>query len=277
MNLHAKRPPLLTIRNHTPWRIQLAELWHYRELFGFLVWRDIKIHYSQLALGVLWVILQPMLTMAAFTLFFGRLAPLAASNVPYSLYVLCGLLPWIFFANGFNLASASLALETQLIKKVYFPRALIPLAKIFGGLLDLAIGWLLLSLWASAYGYLPTWRWMLLPMALLQLLLAVCGVSLLFAALNTLYRDIKHVATFLIQLWMFASPVVYPLTLIPKEWQLYYAFNPMVLPIEAFRWIVLGETGLTIGCAALSAFSAYNLLLGGWLYFSRVQQRFADI
>lgn len=265
------------ISNHSSGLIDWHELWSFRELFYFLVWRDIKIHYSQTLLGVLWVILQPLLTMAVFTLFFGRVANLGSANAPYSLFVLSALLPWLFFSNGFNLSTSSLVIESQLMKKIYFPRALIPLAKIFGGLLDLSIGLLFLTLWSCYQEFYPSAHWLLLPVAILNLLITTSGIGLFFSSLNMFYRDIKHIATFMIQLWLFASPVVYALDIIPTTWQYWYALNPLVGTIEAFRWIIVGHTSMTAGMFAISLASSLASFLLGVLYFNRSEPHFADL
>lgn len=257
--------------------LHLKELWAYRELFFFLIWRDLKIRYKQTVLGVLWVILQPLATMLVFTIFFGKFANIPSDGNLYSLFVLSALLPWLFFSNGLTLAGNSLVSEGHLIKKVYFPRIFVPLAKIFGGIVDFAIGLCLLLALAIYNGIDPSLRWLLIPLQMIFTCAATIGVSVFCATLNVLFRDVKHILPFLVQIWLFASPVVYPVSLVPEKWQLFYALNPMVGVIESFRWIVLGNSSVSFGVLLISFLMATGILLGSLLYFNYIEEHFADV
>lgn len=257
--------------------LDFKELWAYRELFCFFVWRDIKVRYHQTILGVLWVLLQPLCTIVVFSLFFGKFANLPSDGIPYPIFVLTGLIPWFFFANGFMSGANSLVGEGALIKKVYFPRLLVPLSKICMGVLDFAIGLILLMFFLLFYDLVPTIRFFALPLAFLFLLAATMGISILFAAMNVLFRDIKHLIPFMTQLWLFATPIVYSTSLVPPEWQFFYALNPMVGVVECFRWALLGSSVLSFEILATSISTTVVVLIGGWLYFNAAEEHFADI
>ena len=257
--------------------LHLKDLLAYRELFFFFIWRDLKLRYKQTVLGVLWVILQPICTMLVFTLFFGKFANLPFEGSRYSLFVLTALLPWFFFSNGLTLAGNSLVGEGNLIKKVYFPRIFIPLAKVFGGLVDFVIGFGLLLALALFYQAPLSARWLLVPFELVFVLALTVGVSVFFATLNVLFRDIKHILPFLVQIWLFASPIVYPISLIPEQWRLLYSLNPMVGVIENFRWMILGTTSLSLGMLCISLLTTGAILIGSLLYFNLIEEHFADI
>ncbi len=268
---------VLKIQSDLSTPLHLHDLWAYRELFFFLIWRDLKIRYKQTVLGVLWVILQPICTMLVFSLFFGKFAHLPSDGQIYPVFVLTALLPWLFFSNGLTTAGNSLVGDGNLIKKVYFPRIFIPLAKVFGGLVDFAIGLFLLIAIALFYGIFPTTRWLLIPFELIFILAATTGISIFFATLNVLFRDVKHILPFLVQIWLFVSPVVYPPSLIPEQGRLLYALNPMVGVIECFRWIILGTTTLTLGMLCVSLIMTVVIFVASLLYFNSIEEHFADV
>lgn len=256
--------------------LRLKELWDYRELLYFLVWRDVKVRYKQTAFGVAWAVLQPLLAMLVFSLFFGRLARMDSDGVPYPLFNLAGLVPWTFFMFGLTEAANSVLGSRQLITKVYFPRLAVPLAPVLAGLVDLAIGFALLLIVMGWYGNTPRIEFlMVLPLVLLAFVTAL-GAGLWLAALNVQYRDVRYVLPLLGQLWLFATPVVYPSSLVPGPWRVLYGLNPMVGVVDGFRWALLGTSapGATI---AVSAASALAIATGGAMYFRRMERVMADV
>lgn len=270
-------PKLTILEPSTGWAaLRLRELWDYRELLFFLIWRDVKVRYKQTALGVAWAVLQPLLAMFVFSLFFGRLARIASDGLPYPVFNLAGLVPWTFFAFGLNEAAASVVGSRHLITKVYFPRLAIPLATVLAGLVDFAIAFALLLIMMAWYGIVPGIEVLaVVPLVGLAFVTAL-GVGLWLAALNVQYRDVRYVLPFLTQMWLFATPIVYPTSLVPPKWRLLYGLNPMVGVVDGFRWALLGgpAPGPTI---AMSALAGIVLALGGALYFRRTERAFADI
>lgn len=255
----------------------LQELWAYRELLFFLTWRDIKIRYTQTALGVTWAILQPLISMAIFSIIFGRLAKLPSGDVPYPVFAFTALLPWQLFAGALSRASTSLVANRNLLTKVYFPRLIIPISAAGAGLLDFAISFIMLIILMLFYGITPTWAILWLPVLTFLALVIAVAVSLWLSALNVQYRDVEHAIPFLIQAWMYASPVAYSTELIPEGiWQILYGLNPMAGVIQGFRWALLGTDppgGLFIASVAVTLF----LLAGGLVYFQKMEETFADI
>jgi len=255
----------------------LRELWHYRELLYFLTWRDIKIRYTQTALGVAWAVLQPLISMAIFSIIFGRLAKLPSSDIPYPVFAFAALLPWQLFSGALSRASTSLVANRNLLTKVYFPRLIIPLSASGAGLLDFAISLVVLLVLMLIYGIQPTWALLTLPGLILLVLLTAVAVSLWLSALNVQYRDVEHAIPFLVQAWMYASPVAYSAELIPGGiWQILYGLNPMAGVIQGFRWALLGTDppgSLFIASIAMTAV----LLVGGLIYFQKMEESFADI
>ena len=255
---------------------QFREVWDFRELLFFLTWRDVKVRYRQTALGVLWALLQPLLAMLVFSLFFGRLAKVSSDGVPYALFNLAGLVPWTFFTFGLNESANSLVGSRQLITKVYFPRLAIPLATVLAGAVDFAIGFVLLLVVMAGYGVVPGARvLMIVPLLLLGFTTAF-GAGLWLAALNVQYRDVRYVLPFLTQLWMFVTPIVYSSSIVPERWRPLYALNPMVGVVDGFRWALLGTPGPS-GAIAASVIAAFALAAGGALYFRRMERAFADV
>jgi len=259
-------------------QIDLPELWAYRELLLFLVWRDVKVRYAQTVLGAGWVILQPILTMAVFTVVFGKLARIPSDGIPYAVFSLAALVPWNYFAGAVTGASNSLISNSNLITKVYFPRLVIPLASVLGGLVNFAIVFGLFLMIVLAFGIVPSPSAVLLvPLLLLLMMLAAAGVGCWFAALAIQYRDIAGVAAFVVQAWMYASPVVYPLSLVPRQYRSIYLLNPMAGVIDGFRAVVLGSTPLSWPALAVSAGISMLLFMTGVLYFRRLEHVFADV
>jgi lipopolysaccharide transport system permease protein len=272
--------PIVTIEPTNSWQaLKLRNIWTYRELLYFLIWRDVKVRYKQTFLGVLWVVIQPLITMLIFTLFFGRLAGLSGrtGNVPYPIFAFAGLLPWTYFANAITSSGNSLVASSHLITKIYFPRMIIPAAAVAAGLVDFALASLILVLLMIGYRVELTWRlFLLLPLTALLTLLAL-GVGLLLSALNVKYRDIRHALPFLVQIWMFASPVIYPTTLVPETWRWVIALNPMTGIIDGFRAALFGASPDIWQELAISAGITLILLLGSAFAFRRMEKNFADI
>ncbi len=258
--------------------LKLHELWEYRELLYFLAWRDIKIRYKQTALGAAWAVLQPLLTMLIFALFFGRLAGMPSDGVPYPLFAFAALVPWTFFANGLTQSSNSLVGSANLIKKVYFPRLVVPISVVLGGLPDFALSFLVLLGLMIYYGIYPPLSLIIwLPLLLLLALVTALGCGLWLSALNVKYRDVRYIVTFLTQIWMFATPVVYPASLLSGRWRLIYSINPMVGVVEGFRWALLRTNAAPWTTMLVSTTTAVLILVTGTFYFRRMEKTFADI
>jgi homopolymeric O-antigen transport system permease protein len=256
--------------------LRLGEVWAYRELLYFFAWRDVKIRYKQTAIGVVWVILQPLLNMLIFTIFFGRLAKMPSQGLPYPVFSFAGLIPWTFFAYAL-LQTTNVVVENQrLITKVYFPRLILPISATLSGLVDFAIGFVMLIGFTLAYGIRPTLATLLLPGFLLLAMLTALGVGLWMSALNALYRDVRYVVPFLVQFWMYASPVVYPSTLVPEKWRWLYGLNPMAGVIEGFRWAMTGHGQAPGPLLLASSAMVAVVLIGGLLFFQRMEGAVAD-
>ena len=257
--------------------LNLAELWEYRELLFFFVWRDVKVRYKQTVLGAAWAVIQPLTTTFAFTLLFGRFGGMAKQvEGPYALHVFVGMLPWTFFANAVALASNSLIGSSHLISKVYFPRILIPAAAIASGLVDFAISFVVLLVMMAAYGVAPTWAMLALPLFLLGAIVSAAGAGILFAALIVTYRDVRYIMTFVMQLWLFGTPVLYTLDIIPAQWHRLYSLNPMVGMIAGFRGCILGAR-FPIDVILISSVSGLAMFVVGVRYFIQMERRFADV
>lgn len=270
-------PPELVLAAGRASRHYWADLWRYRELLGFLAWRDIKVRYKQTVLGVLWALIQPAITLAVFTFIFGKLAGMPAGNVPYPLLVLCGLLPWQLFSAAFTNASGSLVANTHLISKVYFPRLIVPLSSIAVALIDFLVVFILLGGMCAWWQFVPDWRVLFLPLFILLTLVIALGTGLWLTALTVQYRDFRFVVPFLLQVGLFLSPVGFSSTNLPS-WRALYSFNPMVGAIDGFRWCLLrGEPALDPVNLGASLAMAGLLLLSGLWYFRRTERTFADI
>jgi len=263
--------------------LRAAELWDYRELLQFLIWRDVKIRYKQTVLGAAWAILQPLLAAAVFTLFFGRIAGITSDGVPYAAFSFAGMVLWTFFAQGLSLASNSLVGSSHLITKVYFPRLMVPVASVAAGLLDLAIalGVLLVILLASGLGI--TLRLLIVPLPAVLALVTAVGAGLWLSALNVKYRDVRFVVPFLIQMWLFVTPVIYPASSVVPSLEAVglpgwlFGLNPMAGAVEAFRWATLGVETDPWSLVVTSAAAALVLLVTGAVYFRSVERFFADV
>jgi len=273
----AAGPPHVVIRPSTGWTgVSLRDLWAYRELLYFLAWRDIKVRYKQTALGVIWVVIQPLFAMLVFSVFFGRLAGMPSDGVPYPVFAFCALLPWQLFAHALTESSASLVTNQNLITKVYFPRLIIPLAPVLASLLDFLIAFGLLLGMLAYYRITPTlWVWTLPLFLLLAIALAI-GVGLWLAALNARYRDVRYTIPFLTQIWLFATPIAYPSSLVPEPWRAWYGLNPMAGVVDGFRWALLGTADAPGGLMAVSAAVTLVILVSGVYYFRRTERTFAD-
>ena len=257
--------------------LQLKELWAYRELLYFLIWRDVKVRYKQTALGVGWAVIQPVTTMIVFSVFFGRLGKIPSDGIPYPIFAYAALVPWTFFAQGMGQASNSLVGSANLIKKVYFPRLSVPIASVTSGIIDFSIAFVVLLGMMLYYGILPTLNVIWLPCLLVLTVVTSLGVSLWLSALNVQFRDVRHVLPFLIQLWFFATPVAYPSSLLSEPWRTLYSLNPMVGVVEGFRWALLGTETAPGPMLIVSSLTALALLVGGAFYFRRLEKTFADV
>ena len=269
--------PILRIRPSRGWRhVNLVEVWQYRELLYFLSWRDIKVRYKQTALGAAWAIIQPVLTMAVFSLFFGKLANMPSDGIPYPLFTYAALVPWMFFANGLIQSSNSLVQNANMLKKIYFPRLIIPIATIVSGAVDFMLAFVLLLFMMGIYGIAPTVNVVWLPFLLVLGISTALGVGLWLSALNVQFRDVRYVIPFLTQFWLFATPIAYPSSLLPEPWRTVYGLNPMVGVVEGFRWALLGTQTVPGLMVAISAVVSLTLLTSGFFYFKRMEKTFAD-
>jgi lipopolysaccharide transport system permease protein len=269
--------PTLIIRPPRKWvPVDLHELWAYRELVTSFTLRDIKLRYKQTSLGIAWAVLQPLLTMVIFTVFFGGLAKIPSDGVPYPLFVLAALLPWTLFAEGLTRSTTSMVTNANIMTKVYFPRLIMPLSSIISPLVDFAVSFIILIAMMVYYGFVPTLNILFLPVFLLLALATALGVGLWLSALNVKYRDFQYTVPFLIQIGMFASPVVYASSLVPESMRMWYGLNPMAGVIEGFRWALLG-TGAPSAMVLVSVGMVIVLLVSGMFYFRRMEQYYADI
>jgi lipopolysaccharide transport system permease protein len=270
--------PITIIRPTHGWKgIDFKELWRYRELLYFLIWRDIKVRYKQSLLGAAWAIIQPLLTMIIFTVFFGQWAGIPTDGVPQPIFYFTGILPWQFFQSGVSKAGTSLVASRNLITKIYFPRIAVPIAPIIAGLLDFGLAFLILIAMMLFYGIVPTSAIWTLPLFLLLTILTAVGIGIWLAGLNVTYRDIGYVIPFLLQVWFFLSPIVYSSSIVPEKLRPYYGLNPMAGVVQGFRWAILGigkpdlvDLGASIGVALI-------LLVSGIFYFKRMERTFADV
>jgi lipopolysaccharide transport system permease protein len=257
--------------------LRLRELWEYRELLYFLVWRDIKVRYKQTALGVAWVVLQPLIATLIFTVVFGQLAKVPSGDLPYPLFAFAALLPWNYFAGALNRSGTSLVNNANLITKVYFPRLIIPLAGVTNGLVDFGISLILLVLLMVYYGIMPNAAVLLLPFFLLMAIGTALGTSLWLAALGVQYRDVNHLLPFLVQVWMYATPVVYPASLFPERWRPVLGLNPMAGVVEGFRWALTGSGDPPSLMLLVSIAIIILLVVSGLMFFRNTERTFADI
>ncbi|KAB8144679.1 ABC transporter permease [Chloroflexia bacterium SDU3-3] len=273
----ADEPEIVIEPQHGWAALNLRDLWQYRELMYFLVWRDIKVRYKQTVLGAAWAILQPLTTMLVFTLFLGQVFNRDTGGAPYPLWSFAALVPWSFFATGLAQSADSLIGSSNLIKKVYFPRLAIPVATVLSGAVDFALAFAVLLVMMLGYRVAPTPNVVWLPLLLLLALATALGVGLWLSALNVQFRDVRYVVPFLTQLWLFATPVAYPSTLVPEQWRALLALNPMVGVVEGFRWALLGADTRPGPMVLVSSLAALALLVSGAFYFRRMERTFADV
>jgi lipopolysaccharide transport system permease protein len=271
-------PPVVRI---TPpgqwWILPLAELWAYRELIYFFVWRDIKVRYKQTAIGAAWAVLQPLLTMIVFSLFFGRLAHIPSEGLPYPIFYYSALLPWMYFAAALQNSTTTIVENQRLVTKVYFPRLALPLASVLSGLVDFCVSFLMFIVLMLYYRIHVSWAILMFPAFLLLAVLTALGVGLWLSALNAIYRDVRYVVPFLVQFWMFASPVAYPSSLVPAKWRWLYGLNPMAGVIEGFRWSLAGRGAPPVRLIVVSSAVVLVVLLSGLAYFQKMETTMADV
>lgn len=270
--------PVTRIRPSRGWiSLGLGEVWHYRELIAFLTWRDIQVRYKQTVLGVAWIALQPLATTLIFTVIFGALVRVPSDGLPYAVFALAGIVPWNFFASAFNRGAASLVGSANLISKVYFPRLVIPISSVLSPIVDVAVAMLVLLSLSLYYGIAPSLSILaVVPLILLALALAL-GVALWLSALNVRYRDVGHVIPFLTQLWFYATPIIYPMSLLPPQWRAMQALNPLAAVAEGFRWAVLGKPAPPAQMFVTAVTVTLVVLVSGAFAFRRMEQTFADL
>jgi lipopolysaccharide transport system permease protein len=257
--------------------LDLGELWAYRELLYFLVWREVKVRYKQTTLGVAWAVIQPVFAMVVFSIFFGRFGKMPSDGLPYPIFAYCALLPWQLFAFALTETSGSVVANQRLITKVYFPRLIIPIAAVAVGVVDFAVSCVVLAGLMAYYHLVPSSAVWTVPIWALLAIVTALAVGLWLSALNVRYRDIRYTLPFLTQIWLFATPVAYSLSIVPNSWRPWYALNPMVGVVEAFRWALLGKAGAPGLPVAISAASVGVILVGALFYFKRTERTFADV
>lgn len=259
------------------WAVPFNELWEYRELLYFLVWRELKVRYKQTAAGAAWAVLQPFLTMLIFSLFFGKLAHLPSNGLPYPVFYYSALLPWTYFATSVQNSTNKIVENQHVITKVYFPRLILPISGVLPAFVDFGISFLMFIVIMVYYRIHPTWAILMLPVFLLLAMLTALGIGLWLSALNALYRDVRFIMPFLIQFWMFASPLAYPSSLVPEKWRWLYGLNPMAGVIEGFRWSLAGSAAPSSKLLIASATVVVAILIGGLMYFQKMETRVADV
>lgn len=270
--------PVVHIEPTRGWvSLGLKELWAYRELLYFFVWRDIKVRYKQTILGAAWAIIQPFFTMIVFSLFFGRLAQVPSDGLPYPIFSYAALVPWTFFATGVSQASNTLVANANMVKKIYFPRLTMPIATVLAGVVDFVLAFIVLLGMLFYYEVVPTINVLWLPLFLLLALVTAVGVSLWLAALNVQFRDVRYIVPFIVQFWLFITPIAYSSSLLSEPWRTLYGINPMAGVVEGFRWALLGTDTAPGPIIAVSTLVAIVLLLSGILYFRRMEKSFADV
>jgi lipopolysaccharide transport system permease protein len=276
--VEATRTPTVVIQpRRRVFDLDLVAAYHYRELLYFLIWREVKVRYKQTVIGAAWAILQPVLTTVVLTVIFGSFAGMPSEGLPYALFAYTALLPWNYFSQAIVRSGASLVGDANLISKVYFPRILVPVSAVVAPLVDFAIAFVILLGLMAWFGATPTWGVLMMPLLLLLAVTTALAVGLWLSALNVRYRDVGHAIPFLTQFWMYASPVVYPIGLVPEHWRLLYSVNPMVGVIEGFRWALLGKASPDLGAIAISAVVVIAILVSGLIFFRRMERTFADV
>jgi lipopolysaccharide transport system permease protein len=269
--------PILIAPRRGWFNLDLGAIYRYRELLYFLVWRDVKVRYKQAAIGAAWAVLQPLLAMVVFTIIFGHFAKMPSDGLPYPVFAYVALLPWNYFSQAISRSGVSVVSNAGLISKVYFPRLIVPLAGAVSPLVDFAIAFVILLGMLGWYGIMPTWGILALPLFMLLAMATALAVCLFLSALNVQDRDVGHAIPFLVQFWMYASPVVYPVSIIGEKWRAWYSLNPMVGVIEGFRWALLGKEQPDFTAMGISTLVVAVLLGAGAVYFRRMERTFADI
>jgi lipopolysaccharide transport system permease protein len=273
----APKPIVVVEPRRGLFNLDLPVVWQYRELLYFLAWREVKVRYKQTVIGAAWAILQPLTTMLIFTVIFGTFAKIPSDGLPYPIFAYAGLLPWTYFSEATVRSSASLVGDANLIRKVYFPRLLIPLSAAVTPVVDFSLAFLMLLGMMVWYGFHPTWNALYIPLFLLLAFSTALAVGLWLSALNVKYRDVRHTVPFLVQIWMYASPVVYPMSIVPEKWRLFFALNPMTGVIEGFRWGLLGKDSPDFGVMIASTIVVILLLFSGLVFFRHMERTFADV
>ncbi len=270
--------PITVIRPRTGWLdLGLGEVWRQRELLYFLVWRDLKVRYAQASLGMAWAVIQPLMAVAIFTVIFGVFAKLPSDGLPYPVFAYAAILPWTYFSEAVRRSSFGLVGDSELVKKVYFPRLIIPMANIVSPLMDFAVSFVALVLLMLWYGLVPTASVLAVPPLLVLTAALALAIGLWLGPVNVRYRDVMHTVPFVLQIWMYATPIVYPLSMVPERFKLLYSLNPAVGLIEGFRWAVLGKGTLDTTSLTISVVVTVVLLVGGLLWFRREERQFADV
>jgi len=269
--------PKVVIKPRPSFSLKLKELWEYRELFYFFVWRDIKVRYKQTVIGAAWAVIQPFFIMVVFSIFFGKLAKIPSENIPYPIFAYSALVPWTYFANSLTNATETMVANQRVITKVYFPRMILPISAVLSGLLDFAIAFIVLIAMMFWYGICPTSNVVFLPLFVLLTIVTALAVGFWTSAANAIYRDVRYVVPFLIQFWLFASPIAYPSSLVPEKWRAFYGLNPMAGVIEGFRWALLGKGEPPGPMLAVSVFIVIGMFIGGIIYFRHMEGTIADV
>lgn len=257
--------------------LDLKELWEFRELLYYLTWRDIKVRYKQTVLGAAWAIIQPFFSMVVFSLFFGKLAGVPSDDIPYPIFSYSALVVWYFFANGVTKSANSMVQQARVVRKVYFPRLVIPLSSVFGGLVDFVLAFVVLLAMMLFYGIVPTGNVVWLPALLILTFVTSVGVGLFLAALNVQFRDVRHTVGFLMQAWLFATPIAYASSMLDEPWRTLYALNPMAGVVEGFRWALLGTETQPGAMILVSSVVSVFVFIGAAYYFKRLERSFADV
>lgn len=275
---YVARKPLVVIQPRKGlFQLDLGSVWQYREILYFLVWRDVIVRYKQTVIGAAWVILQPLITMIIFTLIFGHLAKIPSDGMPYPVFAFSALLPWSFFSQALARSSGSIVNSSNLVTKIYFPRLLIPLAATIAPAVDLFFSFLVLLVLMAWFRIAPAWGMLVLPLFLALAIMTALAMGLWLSAINVKYRDVASIIPFLSQVWMYASPVAYPVSMVPEKWRLLYGLNPMVGVIEGFRWALLGKGSPDFVMIGVSSAVVLVLLAAGIVYFKKKEQTFADV
>jgi lipopolysaccharide transport system permease protein len=257
--------------------LDLGAVWRFRELLQVLVMRDLQVLYKQALLGAGWAVLQPLFAVLIFSIIFGFIVRMPSEGVPYPLFAFAGVLPWTYFAEAVRRSGVGLVTDSELVRKIYFPRLIMPLANVVSPLVDFCIAFVVLLIVMAFYGIAPNVKMLIIPLLMVVAALLALSIGLWLAPINVRFRDIKHTLPFMIQIWMYASPIVYPLSLVPEQWQMLYSLNPMVGVIEGFRWAVFGQGAPNFMALGMSAVIIVILMAGGLIFFRRMERTFADV